>query len=91
MKTCPICREEHEQDRGLSFDGKGVNSCGMYRTRIATFTSGATDDDTRRLGPLFAAAPELYQALASIENDDGRIPATIWAMREAALAKVRGE
>lgn len=40
---------------------------------------------------LIAAAPELYVALANIENDDGRIPKTIWAMRNAALAKARGE
>ena len=40
---------------------------------------------------LIAAAPELYEALASIENDDGSIPASIWEMRNAALAKARGE
>ena len=39
---------------------------------------------------LIAAAPEMYEALASIENDDGKIPAAIWAMRNAALAKARG-
>ena len=33
----------------------------------------------------------LYEALASIENDDGRIPQAIWDMRNAALAKARGE
>lgn len=32
---CPICREVHEP-RGLSFDGQGINSCGMYRARVAT-------------------------------------------------------
>ena len=40
---------------------------------------------------LIAAAPDLYEALASIENDDGRIPAAIWAKREAALKKARGD
>lgn len=34
---------------------------------------------------------ELYEALASIENDDGSIPPAIWDMRNAALAKARGE
>ena len=40
---------------------------------------------------LIAAAPEMYEALRNIENDDGRIPASIWNMRNAALAKARGE
>ena len=38
-----------------------------------------------------AAAPELYEALASIENDNGTIPEAIWNMRNSALAKARGE
>ncbi len=36
-------------------------------------------------------AQELYEALASIENDDGSIPKAIWDMRNAALAKARDE
>lgn len=36
-KPCPICRENHDPARGLSWDGMGLNSCGMYRSRIATF------------------------------------------------------
>lgn len=38
---------------------------------------------------LIAAAPDLYEALASIEND-GSIPATVWALRNKALAKATG-
>lgn len=38
---------------------------------------------------LIAAAPDLYEALASIEND-GSIPDAIWALRNKALAKARG-
>lgn len=60
---CPICREEHEP-RGLSFDGKGVNSCGMYRTRLATFSKNAPE----HLGPLFAAAPKLLVACKDMEQ-----------------------
>lgn len=66
-KACPICREEHEP-RGLSFDGKGINGCGMYGTRIATFISGSSDDETALLGPMFAAAPELLAALKRIRE-----------------------
>jgi hypothetical protein len=57
-KPCPICRENHEPDRRLSFDGKGINSCGMYRNRIATF---GNNDQAQLLGPVFAAAPELLK------------------------------
>jgi hypothetical protein len=39
---------------------------------------------------LIAAAPDLYEALENIENDDGRIPMEIWNMRNLALAKARG-
>lgn len=34
---------------------------------------------------------ELVAALESIENDDGRIPAAIWEMRNAALRKAKGQ
>ncbi len=40
---------------------------------------------------IIAAAPDMYEALISIENDDGSIPATIWALRNEALKKARGE
>lgn len=40
---------------------------------------------------LIAAAPDMAETLQNIENDDGRIPETIWEMRNAALAKARGE
>jgi hypothetical protein len=56
--ACPICREEHHPARTLTFDGVGVNSCGLYRERIATLR-----DEHRQLGPLFASAPEMLQAL----------------------------
>lgn len=36
---------------------------------------------------LIAAAPDLLEALMSIENDDNSIPATIWEMRNAAIKK----
>lgn len=40
---------------------------------------------------LLAAAPELYDFIATLENDDGAIPAWLWEKREALLAKARGE
>lgn len=40
---------------------------------------------------LIAAAPELYDMLASIENDAGEIPKDFWDKIQATLAKARGE
>ncbi len=36
---------------------------------------------------LIAAAPDLLEALMNIENDDRKIPETIWKMRNDAIAK----
>lgn len=36
---------------------------------------------------LIAAAPELLEALMSIENDNNSIPSTIWEMRNNAIKK----
>ena len=58
---------------------------------VADCNKGLPADVAIANAHLIAAAPDLYEALASIENDDGRIPAAIWAMREAALKKARGE
>ena len=40
---------------------------------------------------LISAAPDLFEALINIENDDNRIPATIWELRNKALNKALGE
>lgn len=40
---------------------------------------------------LIGAAPELYDFIATLENDDGAIPAWLWEKRNALLAKARGE
>ena len=40
---------------------------------------------------LISAAPDLFEALINIENDDNRIPSTIWEMRNKALNKALGE
>ena len=36
---------------------------------------------------LYAAAPELLEALMSIENDNNSIPESIWEMRNKAIEK----
>jgi hypothetical protein len=66
--TCPICREEHEPDRRLNYDGYGINSCGMYRNRIVTF-SGTPRDVVAVLGPLFAASPAMLEELQRVADE----------------------
>lgn len=65
---CKICGEtvtpEHLA-RELSFDGHGINACDCYRTRIATF---ARCSPKAILGPLFAAAPGLAEALRAFPH-----------------------
>lgn len=39
---------------------------------------------------LISAAPDLLEALRSIENDSGTIPQAIWDLRNAAIAKAEG-
>ncbi len=40
---------------------------------------------------LISAAPDMYEALANLENDDGRcMPASAWELVQNALAKARG-
>jgi hypothetical protein len=57
--ACALCGEIHEPERGLSYDGCGINSCDQHRSRIATFQRGA---QRRMLGPMFEAAPDLLEA-----------------------------
>ena len=40
---------------------------------------------------LIASAPEMYDILHSIENDDDKIPPFLWDKIQAVLSKARGE
>lgn len=40
---------------------------------------------------LIAAAPEMYEALKNIENDDNSMNETAWLMIKDALAKAEGK
>ena len=40
---------------------------------------------------LILAAPEMYDMLETIENDDGSVPAWLWERIQTTLAKARGE
>jgi hypothetical protein len=52
----------------LSFDGCGINGRDQYRTRIATFTD-KRGPVAQKYGTLFAAAPEMLEALKELLND----------------------
>lgn len=73
---CPDCREHHPQDRGLSFDGKGVNGCDMYRGRLATFNDS---DAAERWGVIFAEA-------GTVHHETGRTPRQLADDRARLLA-----
>lgn len=51
----------------------------------------ASEDEAEANARLFVAAPDLYEALANLENDAGQIPEHAWKMVQAALKKARGE
>ena len=75
----------------LTFDGCGINGPDEYRTRIATFTSGAG-----KYGPLFAAAPALLNCLrhleAELQAEFGEVPAGVDAwMAQARVAITQAE
>lgn len=51
----------------------------------------ANEDEAEANARLFVAAPDLYEALANLENDAGQIPEHAWKLVQAALKKARGE
>ena len=51
----------------------------------------ATKSEAKANAKLISAAPDLFEALINIENDDNRIPSTIWEMRNKAINKALGE
>jgi hypothetical protein len=83
------CGKDYIRIRGTVLGGR--YKVANVVTPVYQGADGRELAETRANAALIAAAPDLYEALASIENDDGRIPATIWDMRNAALAKSRGE
>lgn len=59
--------------------------------RIATVPINSGKTDAKANAHIISAAPEMLQALLSIENDDGTIPEAIWELRNKAIAKALGE
>lgn len=40
---------------------------------------------------LIAAAPDMLEALKNLENDDGNMPPSAWALVQQAIAKAEGK
>lgn len=66
------------------FANFSASDLGKSREAIAIFQR---PEDAR----LCAAAPDLYEAMANLENDAGQIPDHAWNLVQAALKKARGE
>jgi hypothetical protein len=75
-----------EHFKSLSYDGFGINGRDEFRSRIATFASSLSEEQRREFGPLFAAAPEMRQALAHSSNLLDWVMRT-WASLEGADAR----
>lgn len=63
---------------------------------VALFDSRMGDDlpprrENAANAHLIVTAPELFDFIATLENDDGKIPAWLWEKRNALLAKATGE
>ena len=92
-----------EHFKSLSYDGFGINGRDKYRTRLAKFAAGLSEEQRKEFGPLFAAAPEMLAMLKEVECwiDSGamtipqRGPRSGWADEvpeklRAVIAKAQG-
>jgi hypothetical protein len=64
---------------------------GQFLAVAAVVSNMRPEAEVAANAALFEAAPELYDFIATIENDDGAIPKWLWDQREALLARARGE
>ena len=68
--------------------------CSGGLTELASI-SGVIDcryecEESKANANLMSAAPNMLEALLSIENDNGAIPEAIWDLRNKAIAKALG-
>ena len=63
-----------------------------FTDTIASCTGPQSNDKRWANARLIAAAPDMFEALANLENDDGKaMPPSAWKLVQDALAKARGE
>ena len=67
----------------------GQKSCDYYGLNVGTFYNGC---GWRSLADAWkaAAAPEMYEALKNLENDNSQIPEHAWQMVQDAIKKAEG-
>ena len=66
-----------------------VDKNGMVTAIVPTLKVTDTEMDANR--NLISCAPEMYDILDSIENDNGQVPEFMWDKIQSILAKARGE
>lgn len=70
-------------------DGVFGSSLGGVMAEVPITADGL--EQAKANGRLLALSPDLLEFVASLENDDGAIPASMWEWRNRLLAKARGE
>ena len=58
---------------------------------FVAMTNGVPIGDSLKNAELIAAAPEMYEALRNLENDNGAIPDHAWQMVQNAINKAEGK
>jgi hypothetical protein len=74
--------------RKLGGVGGQVIGLESYQLR---YTGEAESEVANAILAIEAQNADLLEALENIENDDGSIPKAIWDMRNAVIAKAKGE
>lgn len=72
---------------------RSIGSAGWYGlAQVVVRFEGERNDDVTGLANarLIAAAPEMYNALKIIENDDCKIPRFLWDLIQVAISKAEG-
>lgn len=66
---------------------------GPWKIRYPHYPNGyyITFEQHTANAQLMAAAPDMYEALSSLENDSNQMPDFMWDIVQAALKKARGE
>lgn len=70
-----------------SYDSSSVGT----KDYMTAIIYGENREEETANANLIAAAPDLLEALETLENDDNSIPSFAWDMVQSAIAKAKGE
>jgi len=70
-------------------NGDYIVTIRSYR-RVYVNATYEDDDNVKHDAHLIAAAPDMYEALKNLENDNNQIPDLAWQMVQDAIAKAEG-